>query len=183
MNMYINLSNVQMAEKYYPGNKKMKKTSAARILDRFKINYELIEYKVDADDLSAVHVAKSAGLPIEKVYKTLVLNGDKKGIFVCIVPGGNELDLKKAANASHNKKAALIRMDDLEILTGYIRGGCSPIGMKKNYPIYIDESALNQMFIYISAGVRGIQIKISPIDLISLTKSFTADLVEKINKD
>src|ERR1035437_8994234 len=125
----------------------MKKTNAARILDRLKINYELIEYEVDENDLSAVHVAETAGIPIEKVYKTLVLQGDKNGIFVCIVPGSKEIDLKKVAAASLNKKTAMIKMVDLEPLTGYIRGGCSPLGMKKNYPVFIDQSAFNQPFI------------------------------------
>lgn len=156
----------------------MKKTNAARILDRLKIKYELIEYEVDENDLSAIHVAESAGLPIEKVYKTLVLQGDKNGIFVCIIPGGKEIDLKKTASASLNKKAAMIKMNDLEPLTGYIRGGCSPLGMKKNYPVYIDQSAFNQPFIFISAGIRIMQIKIALGDLISATKALTADLVE-----
>jgi Cys-tRNA(Pro)/Cys-tRNA(Cys) deacylase len=160
----------------------MKKTNAARILDRLKIKYELIEYKVDEDDLSAVHVAESAGLPTEKVYKTLVLRGDKNGISVCIVPGGKEIDLKKAAAVSSNKKAGMIKMNELEPLTGYIRGGCSPIGMKKNYPVYIDQSAMNQPFIYISAGIRGMQIKINPADLVFVIKAFIADLVEEENQ-
>jgi len=155
----------------------MKKTNAARVLDRLKINYELIEYEVDENDLSAVHVAETAGIPVEKVYKTLVLQGDKNGIFVCIVPGGKEIDLKKAALASLNKKAAMIKMNDLEPLTGYIRGGCSPLGMKKNYPVYIDKSALNQPFIFISAGIRGMQIRIAPDDLISASKAVRADII------
>ena len=122
---------------------------------------------------------KSAGVPIERIYKTLVLQGDKNGIFVCIVPGGKEIDLKKAAIISLNKKAAMIKMNDLEPLTGYIRGGCSPLGMKKNYPVYIDQSALNQTFIFISAGIRGMQIKITPEDLILATKAIKADLIEE----
>jgi Cys-tRNA(Pro)/Cys-tRNA(Cys) deacylase len=156
----------------------MKKTNAARILDHLKINYELIKYEVDENDLSAVHVAKSTGIPIDKIYKTLVLQGDKSGIFVCIVPGGKEIDLKKAAAASLNKKTGMIKMHDLEPLTGYIRGGCSPLGMKKNYPIFIDQSAGIQPYIYVSAGIRGMQIKISPDDLVSATKAVKAELVE-----
>jgi Cys-tRNA(Pro)/Cys-tRNA(Cys) deacylase len=156
----------------------MKKTNASRILDRFKIKYELIEYEVDEDDLSAVHVAESAGVTIEIVYKTLVLRGDKNGIIVCIVPGGKEIDLKKAAAASSNKKAGMIKMSELEPLTGYIRGGCSPLGMKKNYPIFIDHLALKNPFIYISAGVRGLQIKINPVDLVSVIKAKSADLID-----
>lgn len=154
----------------------MKKTNAARILDRQKSSYELVEYEVDPLDLSAVHLAESAGLPLEKVYKTLVLEGDKNGIFVCVIPGGREIDLKKAAIVSSNKKAALIKMKDLESLTGYIRGGCSPIGMKKNFPIYLDKSANDHLFIYISAGIRGLQIKLSPSDLIRAINAISADL-------
>ncbi len=150
-------------------------------LDRNGINYELIEYKVDIDDLSAVHVAESAGIPIENVYKTLVLQGDKNGVFVCIVPGGKGIDLKKAAAVSDNKKASMIKMTDLEPLTGYIRGGCSPLGMKKNYPIYIDQSAFMKPFIYISAGIRGMQIRIAPDDLVFVTKAITSDLINESN--
>jgi Cys-tRNA(Pro)/Cys-tRNA(Cys) deacylase len=160
----------------------MKKTNAARILDRLNIKYELIEYEVDEADLSAVHVAESAGIPIEKVFKTLVLQGDRNGIFVCIIPGEKEIDLKKAAFASSNKKAVMIRMIDLEPLTGYIRGGCSPLGMKRNYPVYIDQSANNQPFIYISAGIRGMQIKIAPSDLIFAVKAATAKLFDDANR-
>jgi len=154
----------------------MKKTNAARILDRLKINYELVEYDVDPEDLSAIHLAQTSGLPLEKVYKTLVLQGDRNGIFVCVIPGGKEIDLKNAAVVSSNKKAAMIKMKELEPLTGYIRGGCSPIGMKKNYPVFIDESAFAMPFIYISAGMRGLQIKIKPNDLISAVKATKADL-------
>ena len=143
----------------------MKKTNAVRILDRLKINYELIEYLVDESDLSAVHLAETAAIPIRHVYKTLVLEGDKNGFFVCIIPGSEEIDLKKAAIASANKKVAMIKMKDLEPLTGYIRGGCSPLGMKKTFPVYIDDSAFNLEKIYISAGVRGMQIRLSPTDL------------------
>jgi Cys-tRNA(Pro)/Cys-tRNA(Cys) deacylase len=143
----------------------MKKTNAVRILDRLKINYELIEYQVDETDLSAIHLAETAGIPIDQVYKTLVLEGDKNGNFVCIIPGGEEIDLKKAALASSNKKVAMIKMKELEPLTGYIRGGCSPLGMKKPFPVFIDESAFAYDLIYISAGMRGMQIRLSPSDL------------------
>ncbi len=144
----------------------MKKTNAARILDRLRINYELLEYHADESDLSAVHLAETAGISIALVFKTLVLEGDKNGNLVCIIPGGGEIDLKKAALASGNKKVAMIRMKDLEPLTGYIRGGCSPLGMKKQFPVFIDESAFLQPFIYISAGVRGMQLKLAPNDLL-----------------
>jgi Cys-tRNA(Pro)/Cys-tRNA(Cys) deacylase len=154
----------------------MKKTNAVRILDRLKIGYQLIEYDVDESDLSAIHVASTAQLPIGQVYKTLVLQGDKNGIFVSIIPGADEIDLKKAALESSNKKVALIAMKDLEPLTGYIRGGCSPLGMKKTFPVYIDKSAFDLPFIYISAGIRGMQIKIAPADLKMVCKAEMADI-------
>lgn len=159
----------------------MKKTNAARILDRLKISYELIEYEVDESDLSAVHLAATAGVPIGKVFKTLVLEGDKTGHFVCIVQGGDEIDLKKAALASANKKVAMIPMKELEPLTGYIRGGCSPLGMKKNFPVYIDTSAFDQPIIYISAGVRGMQIKLAPDDLVTACKAKKAAIAAENN--
>ena len=149
----------------------MKKTNAVRILDQQKIRYELIEYAVDESDLSAVHLAETACIPIDLVFKTLVLEGDKLGHCICIVPGGEEIDLKKAAVASANKKVAMIKMKDLEPLTGYIRGGCSPLGMKKTFPIFLNESALIHDHIYISAGVRGMQIKLSPADLIKVCRA------------
>ena len=154
----------------------MKKTNAARILDRLKINYELIEYQVDETNLSAVHLAESAGIPITQVYKTLVLEGDKNGYFVCVIPGNDEVDLKKAAVATLNKKVAMIPMKDLEPLIGYVRGGCSPLGMKKQFPVYIDENAFNHPLIYISAGIRGMQIKLSPTDLQSASKAIRVKL-------
>ncbi len=154
----------------------MKKTNAARILDRLKINYELIEYIVDEANLSAIHLAETAGIPISKVYKTLVLEGDKTGYFVCVIPGGKEIDLKKAALVSSNKKVAMLKMKDLEPLTGYIRGGCSPLGMKKNFPVYIDTAALDHEYIYISAGVRGMQIKLPPTGLILACRANEASL-------
>lgn len=159
----------------------MKKTNAARILDWLKINYELIEYTVDETDLSAIHLAETAGIPIARVYKTLVLDGDKNGYFICVIPGGEEIDLKKAALASANKKVAMLKMKELEPLTGYIRGGCSPLGMKKNFPVFIDETAFSQSFIYISAGVRGMQIKLSPADLIFACKANKANLLNHVS--
>ena len=143
----------------------MKKTNAARILDRLKIKYDLVSYTVDENDLSAEHLAETAGLPVEKVYKTLVARGDRNGIFVCVIPGAGSLDLKKAAIASGNKKVTMVLMKELESLTGYIRGGCSPLGMKKNYPVFIDESAFGQKEIFISAGQRGLQLHLTPTDL------------------
>lgn len=150
---------------------KTPKTNVARLLDKAKIPYELIAYEVDENDLSAIHVAASLGENIDQVFKTLVLHGDKTGCFVCVIPGAHEVDLKMAAKVSGNKKCDLIPMKDLLPLTGYIRGGCSPIGMKKHFPTYIHSSSTGFPYIYISAGVRGLQIKINPDDLIKETKA------------
>lgn len=150
---------------------KIAKTNVARLLDKAKIAYELIPYEVDENDLSAVHVAASLGENIEQVFKTLVLHGDKSGYFVCVIPGEHEVDLKMAAKVSGNKKCDLIPMKELLPLTGYIRGGCSPIGMKKHFPTYIHETCITFPFIYISAGIRGLQIKIALDDLIKETKA------------
>lgn len=149
---------------------KINKTNAARILDQHKITYELIPYEVDESDLSAIHVAEQLGQDVEQVFKTILLRGDKTGVFVCIVPGAEEVNLKFAAKVSGNKNAETVAMKELLPLTGYIRGGCSPLGMKKNYPIYLHESAVDLPFIYISAGQRGLQLKLSPKDLLQVTK-------------
>ena len=156
---------------------KINKTNAARLLDKAKIAYELIPYEVDENDLSAIHVAANLGENIEQVFKTLVLHGDKTGHFVCVIPGEHEVDLKLAAKVSGNKKCDLIPMKELLPLTGYIRGGCSPIGMKKNYPVYIHESCLSHDPIYISAGQRGLQIKIAAGALIEFVSAEVGDLV------
>ncbi len=143
------------------------KTNAARLLDAAGIKYELIPYEVDENNLDAGHVAAQLGEDLNCVFKTLVLRGDKSGLFVCVVPGSTEVDLKVAAKISGNKNCEMIHVKELLPLTGYIRGGCSPIGMKKPYPTFIHESAELYDYIYISAGVRGLQIRISPADLIS----------------
>lgn len=156
---------------------KVNKTNAARLLDRQKIAYELIPYAVDEEDLSATHVAAQLGEPIERVFKTLVLKGDRNGQFVCVVPGEAEVDLKKAAKATGNKKCDLIPQRELLPLTGYIRGGCSPIGMKKPFPTFIHESALSFNHIYVSAGVRGLQLKLAPQALADFVRATVCDLV------
>lgn len=145
----------------------IQKTNAARLLDAAGIKYELIPYEVDENNLDAGHVAAQLGEDLDCVFKTLVLRGDKSGLFVCVVPGSTEVDLKVAAKISGNKNCEMIHVKELLPLTGYIRGGCSPIGMKKPYPTFIHESAILYDYIYISAGVRGLQIRISPADLIS----------------
>lgn len=158
---------------------KIAKTNAARMLDKSKIAYRLIPYKVDEDDLSARHVAESVGENIEQVFKTLVLRGDKTGHLVCVVPGDHEVDLKKAAKVSGNKKCDMIAVKELLPLTGYIRGGCSPIGMKKHFPTYIHQTMEHFDKIFVSAGVRGLQIEISPADLIREVRATLADIVAK----
>ena len=138
------------------------KTNVMRLLDRAKIPYESREYAFSEEDLSGVHAADVLGLPYGQVFKTLVLRGDKTGYFVCCIPADREIDLKKAAKVSGNKKAELLHVKELLPLTGYIRGGCSPIGMKKQFPTYIDELAEGQERISISAGQRGLQVLLSP---------------------
>jgi Cys-tRNA(Pro)/Cys-tRNA(Cys) deacylase len=159
----------------------MMKTNAARILDRQCIKYELLAYEADDSDLSAIAVADKLNQNIDQVFKTLVLRGDKSGIFVCLIPGAEELDLKKAAHLSGNKFAAMVPVKEILQHTGYIRGGCSPIGMKKNYPTFIDESCILFDFIFVSAGIKGIQLKISPDDLIKAASCQTGDLLLRMN--
>ena len=147
-------------------NELISKTNAARLLDAAGIAYELVPYEVDEDNLAADHVAEQLGEDIEQVFKTLVLRGDKNGFFVCVMPGNFEVDLKVAARISGNKNCEMLHVKELLPTTGYIRGGCSPIGMKKPFPTFIHESALLYDYIYVSAGIRGLQLKIAPQDLI-----------------
>lgn len=156
---------------------KLNKTNAARLLDKAGIDYKLIPYEVDEEHLAATHVAEQLGEDIARVFKTLVLRGDKTGIFVCVVPGDKEVNLKLAAKISGNKSAVMIHMKELLPVTGYIRGGCSPIGMKKDYPVFIHSSCMEQDEIYISAGMRGLQIKIAPADLLRFTGAVVTDLI------
>lgn len=144
----------------------IQKTNAARLLDAAGIQYTLVEYSVDEEHLEASHVAEQLGEDLDRVFKTLVLRGDKSGPFVCVIPGSFEVDLKVAARISGNKNCEMLHVKELLPLTGYIRGGCSPIGMKKQFLTFIHESALLYETIYISAGIRGLQICIAPQDLI-----------------
>ena len=155
---------------------RIEKTNAARLLDRAKIAYELIPYLVDEEHLAATHVAEQLGEDIACVFKTLVLKGDRTGYFVCVVPGDHEVDLKAAAKVSGNKKVDLIPMKELLPVTGYIRGGCSPIGMKKAFPTYIHASASEHPCIYISSGVRGLQLKLAPADLAAYVRAAFAEI-------
>ena len=146
--------------------KKIEKTNVARLLDKAGISYRLIPYEFDENDLAAQHVAESLGQDIARVFKTLILHGDRTGHIVCVIPGNGEVDLKALAKASGNKKVEMIPMKDLLAVTGYIRGGCSPIGMKKAFPTYFHNTALDFDRIYVSAGVRGLQLEIAPDELI-----------------
>ena len=143
----------------------MKKTNAARLLEGLKIPHTLQEYPVDESDLSAEHVAREVGLPLNQVFKTLVARGDRTGVIVAVLPGDGELDPKALASVSGNKKVDLVPMKEVQPLTGYLRGGCSPLGMKKKYPVFLDESARAFPFISVSAGLRGIQVYVAPEDL------------------
>ena len=153
---------------------KINKTNAARLLDQAKIGYELVPYAVDEAHLAATHVAEQLDEPIGQVFKTLVLKGDRTGYLVCVVPGDHEVDLKAAARVSGNKWVELIPMKELLPVTGYIRGGCSPLGMKRRFPTYIHQTATDYPHIYISAGVRGLQLKLAPADLIAVVGAVVA---------
>ncbi len=152
------------------------KTNAQRMLDAAGIKYGTVEYEVDEDDLSGTHVAEAAGIDPDMTFKTLVCRNERGEALVFCIPVAEELDLKKCARASGSKSVTMIPVKDILPLTGYIRGGCSPIGMKKRFPTYVDEIAELFDEIYCSAGVRGIQIKISVSDLLSFTEAKTADL-------
>ena len=156
--------------------KKIDKTNAARLLDKAGLQYNLIPYEFDENDLAAQHVADSLGQDISRVFKTLILHGDKTGHVVCVVPGDCEVDLKALAKVSGNKKVEMILMKDLLAVTGYIRGGCSPIGMKKRFPTYFHSTATAHQTIFVSAGVRGMQIEIPPVDLIAFVGGVVADV-------
>lgn len=157
--------------------KRIDKTNAARLLDKAKIAYDLVPYTVDEDNLAATHVAEELGEDIATVFKTLVLRGDRTGLFVCVIPGDKEVDLKAAAKVSGNKWCEMIPMKELLPSTGYIRGGCSPIGMKKPLPTYFHSTATDHERIYISAGVRGLQIAIAPEELIAYVGASVTDII------
>jgi len=143
----------------------MKNTNASRILDKLKIPYEILEYEVNEQDLSAENAAQKMEQPLKQVFKTLVIRGDRTGILAACIPGGAELNLKALAFISGNKKVEMIHLKEIKSLTGYVRGGVSPLAMKKNYPTYVDESAFQFPSIILSAGVRGVQLKVDPNDL------------------
>ena len=157
--------------------KKVEKTNAARLLDKAGIAYKLVPYEFDENDLAVQHVADSLGQDIAQVFKTLVLHGDKTGHIVCVVPGNAEVDLKALAKVSGNKKVEMIAMKDLVGVTGYIRGGCSPVGMKKRYPTFFDETCEIFDEIAVSAGERGHQMIVPPSELIALIGATISDII------
>ena len=154
----------------------MAKTNALRLLDQKKITYRIVEYIYDAENLDVAKIASDNGLEIGQVFKTLVCKGDKTGVFVTIIPGDQQLDLKKTAKASGNKKIALLPLNDLTKTTGYIRGGCSPLGMKKNYPVFIDDVAENWDEILINAGTRGMLFGVEPVVLANVFRFVWAEM-------
>lgn len=156
---------------------KVPKTNAMRMLDRAKIPYEIFTYEVDENDLSGTHVADDVGLPYSQVFKTLVAKGDKTGYVVFVIPVDCEIDLKAAAVASGNKRVEMIAVKDLLAATGYIRGGCSPVGMKKQFPTYFDASVTKHDRIAVSAGVRGCQLFLEREKLIEFTKAEIKEVI------
>lgn len=157
----------------------MKKTNAARLLDRLKISYSLRTYEVDPDHLNAPSVAQKIQMPVEQVFKTLVVRGDKTGVLLACIPGGKELDMKCLAAVSGNKKVEMVHLREVQELTGYIRGGVSPLGTKKKFPVYLDQSAQSFSVIAVSAGVRGSQILLSAEELLRATEGRFAELAKK----
>lgn len=154
------------------------KTNAVRLLEKAGVTFETKEYPVDEEHLDARHVADSVGEDISLVFKTLVLKGERTGLFVCVIPGAEEVDLKKAARAAGDKKAEMLPMKELLPATGYIRGGCSPVGMKKPLPTFFHVSVLDHPKIYVSAGQRGMQLIIAPQDLINFVGGTAVDLIK-----
>ena len=151
-------------------------TNAMRLLRAAGIEFEVRTYEVDENDLSGVSVAKKVGMNPEEVFKTLVLRGEKKGVMVCIVPVELEVDLKKLAHAAGDKKVEMVAMKEILGLTGYIRGGCSPVGMKKKYPTYIDQTCLLCEKIAVSAGMRGVQVIVKTDELIRYVEAEVCDV-------
>ena len=155
----------------------MKKTNAARLLDRESVAYEVLEYSIDLDDLGAEHAAEETGVPLERMFKTLVARGDGKQIVMACLPGSGELSLKKLAALAGVKKVEMVAVSEIQGLTGYVRGGVSPLGTKKPYPVFLDESALQHGKIAVNAGKRGTLFLLDPQDLVRVLKAETGDLL------
>ena len=152
------------------------RTNAMRILEKNNCSYEVFTYEVDLEHLDAVHAAASAGLDVDQVFKTIVMTTNDKRIFVFCIPGNQEISLKKARDLTDSKTIELIKLDNLQKLTGYIRGGCSPLGMIRQYPTFIEETAQLYPYIYVSAGLRGVQLKVDPNDLLKCCDGTFASL-------
>jgi Cys-tRNA(Pro)/Cys-tRNA(Cys) deacylase len=152
-------------------------TNALRLVKALGIEVKTAEYAVDEDELSARAAAAKLGMDLDRMFKTLVIVGDKSGPFMCVIPGSAELDLKKAAKASGNKAVSLLPLKELESLTGYLRGGCSPVGSKKKLAVYLDETAQLWDWVSVSAGLRGLQMLLAPDDLIKASGASYADLI------
>lgn len=157
---------------------KIQKTNAMRILDSCGADYSMASYEYDESDLSGVHAASELGVDPGIVFKTLVTRGDANAFYVFVIPVAESLDLKKAAKVSGNKRIEMIHVKEILDITGYIRGGCSPIGMKKSYPTFIDETAQLYDEIYFSAGKRGVQIILDPLKLAEIISAEFADITE-----
>ncbi len=155
-----------------------KKTNALRMLEAQKAPFETVEYDYDADDLSVEHIAQANNLPLERIFKTLVAKGDRAGVIVAVIPGNRNLSFKALARASGDRKIALVPVKEIQALTGYIRGGCSPVGMKKNYPVFVDASALSHDRIFVNAGQRGLLVGLAPHDLQRVTEGAFVQIVE-----
>jgi Cys-tRNA(Pro)/Cys-tRNA(Cys) deacylase len=155
------------------------KTNAVRLLERLGLNFELREYEVDPDDLAAETVARKIGMPLEQVFKTLVARGDKHGVCLAVIPGDCQLDLKALARATSNKKIDTVPLKDVEPLTGYIRGGVTALACKKDYPVFVDETAQLWDIISVSAGMRGLQVVLAPDDYIKVVKATVAPISQK----
>lgn len=158
--------------------KKETKTNAMRLLEQAHVPFTTVSYPVDEEHLDAQHVADAVGEDINRVFKTIVLRGERTGLFVCVVPGNAEVDLKKAARAAGDKKAELLPLRELTPNTGYVRGGCSPVGMKKALPTFYHSTALDFDTIFVSAGMRGMQLCIAPQALITYTRGKVADIIK-----
>jgi Cys-tRNA(Pro)/Cys-tRNA(Cys) deacylase len=153
------------------------KTNAARLLDRLGVPYELREYEVDPEDLTAATVARKIGLPLEQVFKTLVVRGDRHGVALAVVPGDSELDPKAMARLTGDRKVDLVPLKDVQPLTGYIRGGVTALGGKKDYPVYVAEEIILYDQVAISAGIRGTQIILAPDDYLRVTAATVGPLI------
>ena len=154
----------------------MTKTNAMRLLANSKVEYEVFEYEYDENDLAGTHAADFLKIPYSSFYKTLVLKGSKNGIFVCCIAVDKELDLKKAAAAFKDKSCEMIHLKDLLGIAGYMRGACTPVGMKKNYPVFFDSDILSLDKVYMSAGARGLSIRIKPQDIIKYVNAQVCDI-------